>query len=704
MKSYTEYNFETKYTKIDPNVDLARDFFIPCMENAVSYDRITGFFGSTVYIVIWDALKSFVSNGAKMRILCSPKISDEDRTAINQGFAAIDSPILVKSMRDEIEDMFKDPNLQFPSRILSCLIATGVIEIKLVTTDYEDIPLNYRIMFHDKVGIFTDSNGNVVSFSGSMNETYNGLSSDGNSETISVNESWDPGRDGARTVDFKSQFETIWGGHVSKIKVHSLPSEIKEVFRKYSSLSKLPELLDEIKVHSSKKSSESYVVGTYSLKSHQIRAVKNWFSNNRMGVLKQATGSGKTVSGMYCIQDSLNRGEVPLLLVPSRDLQIQWRDELVKTFGESIDLLLCGGISTSAVWASKLTPWTVSGDGKKAVLAVLKTASSPQFINALYQGDHIFMLADEVHRLGSSKYRSVLSIKIGARLGLSATPERFGDEEGTAAIFSFFGPIVDTFSLKDALDAKRLTPYYYHPYVAHLTDSELTEWNKLTKKILNAMNKSTSDDVLNDENVKNLLITRSRIAKNARNKIPLAVKIIKERYQSNQRWLIYCDNIVQLNELWTILDSLHYPVTKYYSSMEGDRVSTLEDFNRHGGIILSIKCLDEGVDIPSVSHALIIASSQNPREFIQRRGRVLRLSDDKLSSTICDIIITPNRADPDTIKTVSLIESELARATEFGKWAINKDSCIVDLQLIALQFDINIDIVRSSGIEEEVDL
>ncbi len=126
MKLFTNFNFETKYTKIDSDIDLARDFFIPCMENAVSYDRITGFFGSTVYIVIWGALKRFVTNGSKMRILCSPKISDEDRTAINRGFAASESPVLVKAMKDEIEEIFSNPNLQFPSRILSCLIATNV--------------------------------------------------------------------------------------------------------------------------------------------------------------------------------------------------------------------------------------------------------------------------------------------------------------------------------------------------------------------------------------------------------------------------------------------------------------------------------------------------------------------------------------------------------------------------------------------------
>ncbi len=561
--------------------------------------------------------------------------------------------------------------------------------------------MNYRTMFHDKVGIFTDSEGNVVSFSGSMNETYNGLSSDGNSETISVNVSWDPGRDGTRTVDFKSQFDTIWNGHVTKIKVHSLPSEIKEVFCQYSSLSKLPELLDEIKVHTKHVHSELYVVGPYTLKAHQIRAVKNWFSNNRNGILKHATGSGKTISGMYCVKDSLDRGEVPLIIVPSKDLQVQWSNNLTTVFGESIDILLCGGVSTSSSWINRLTSWTVCGNNRKIVLAVVNTASSPQFINAIYQGNHIFMLADEVHRLGSSKFRSVLSLHVGARLGLSATPERFGDDEGTATIMSFFNSVVDTFSLKDALDAKRLTPYYYHPYVAHLTDSELIEWNNLTKKILNAMSKSTLDDVFSDEKVKNLLIARARIAKNAKNKINLAVKIINDRYKPNQRWLIYCDNIVQLNDLWLQLDSLGYPVSKYYAGMEGDRASTLEDFNRHGGIITSIKCLDEGVDIPSVSHALIIASSQNPREFIQRRGRVLRLSDDKLSSTICDIIITPERADSDTIKTASLIESELARATEFGEWAINRDSCLVDLQLLALRFDINIDIASSLGIEEE---
>ena len=696
MKSFKEFDFKTFYSKTDS--DLAEDFFIPCMENASSYDRITGFFGSSIYIIIWGALKTFVNNGGHIRILCSPRISKEDREAINEGLQSKDSPILVEALKKELDAMFSLEELEQPARILATLIATGVIEIKIVTTDYEEIPFTYRSMFHDKIGIFTDYFGNIVSFGGSMNETYLGLSSNGNSETVSVNISWDPGRDGQRTTDYSELFEDIWNKRVSKIKIHDFPSDIKEVFRKYSSESELQTLLEEITIRTNPRKTSSFKVGPYILRSYQKDAYTLWVNNGRRGILKHATGSGKTITGMFCIKKSLESNEIPVIIVPSLDLQRQWMNNIQSTM-PSVQILLCGGMD-SISWKKQLATWSASGDGHRIIIAVINTVCCDAFLARFVQGNHIFILADEVHRLGSVEFRKSLTINSGARLWLSATPARYRDADGTAVIFDYFGPIVHTFDLVDAIESGNLTKYYYYPVPVHLNSQESDEWKKLSLKLSRAISYSKDSNPFDDEAVKQILIKRSRIAKNAAAKVDLAVEIIKTNYHRGERWLIYCDNINQLEQLWTKLDLLRLDSYKYYSSMPGDRESTLNYFNDNGGILISIKCLDEGVDIPTVSHALIIASSQNPREHIQRRGRVLRKSPDKIYSYIYDLVVVPEFADSGN-HFDSLTWSELSRAIKFGEYAVNRDTCVTDLRIIAIDNDIDPDSAFEEGYEED---
>lgn len=695
MNSFEDFNFKTFYSRTDSDSDIAEDFFMPCMENAVRYDRITGFFGSSVYIVIWGALKRFVENGGRMRVLCSPRISEEDCQAINEGLESRENPAIIKALRDEIEIMFGSDELTLPSRLLSCLIATGIMEIRIVTTSYEDIPPSYQTMFHDKVGIFSDTFGNMVAFGGSMNETFQGLSSYGNSETVSVNISWDLGRDGKRTKDYARLFEEIWAKRAANVKVHDLPSEIKAVLEEYSRDFDFEDLLRQVEVRRSKIQIREYIVGNFHLQPHQCDAYDSWVLKNRHGILKHATGSGKTVTGLYCIEKSLERGEIPLVIVPSADLQRQWRGNIVNAI-PSVRILECGG-SDSTDWRKNLGPWSSDAKGRRIILAVVNTACSDSFLKNLNQGDHLFIIGDEVHRLGSPEFRKALSIVSGPRLGLSATPERFRDSEGTEAITRYFGPVVHTFTLEDAIAAGRLTEYFYHPMMIGLTAEETERWNDLTLRISKAIGMSEEKDPFDDERVKKLFISRARIAKNAENKIEAAAEIIHKYYESPQKWLVYCDNLEQLNALWRRIDNPRFNVMKYYSSMMGDRRSTIDFFNNYGGILLSIKCLDEGVDIPSVSHALIIASSQNPREHIQRRGRVLRLSPNKTYSHIYDLVIIPDRAMD--AKFDSLIASELSRAIKFGEHAVNSGSCVSDLRMAAIGLGIDLEAAARDGYE-----
>ena len=383
------------------------------------------------------------------------------------------------------------------------------------------------------------------------------------------------------------------------------------------------------------------------------------------------------------------------MIVPSVELQRQWRGNIANAV-PGARILECGG-SDGTCWRKHLGSWSSDVKGRRIILAVVNTVCSESFLKNLNQGDRLFVLGDEVHRLGSPEFRKAMSVVSGPRLGLSATPERFRDPEGTEAIFRYFGPVVHTFTLEDAILAGRLTEYFYHPVMIGLTAEETEKWNDLTLRISKAIGMSEENDPFDDERVKKLFINRSRIAKNAENKIEAAAEIIREHYESPQKWLVYCDNLEQLNALWKRIDNPRFNVMKYYSSMKGDRRSTIDFFNNYGGILLSIKCLDEGVDIPSVSHALIIASSQNPREHIQRRGRVLRLSPDKTYSYIYDLVIVPDRAMD--AKFDSLIASELSRAIKFGEHAVNSGSCVSDLRMAAIGLGIDPEAAARDGYE-----
>lgn len=306
------------------------------------------------------------------------------------------------------------------------------------------------------------------------------------------------------------------------------------------------------------------------------------------------------------------------------------------------------------------------------------------------------LVSDEVHVLGSSENRKILdNIDAGSRLGLSATPERFLDPEGTRAIFEYFGGILDPiYELKDAI-GKALVPYDYYPIQCALTDTELENWLNLSiviNKLVASCNRDNAGQLVPTKLLKLKLIERSRIAKQAQNKIELAKGIIMEHFKYGEKWLVYCDSYYQMRTLADSLAIANVSFSFYYSKMTDEqKIASLNGFKANGGVLISIKCLDEGVDIPSVTHALIIASDQNPRQFIQRRGRVLRkdpLNKSKNKAYIWDIIITAGDEtnDPELIKGLCI--AEMKRSMEFSDYAFNREISSKKLRRIARKANI----------------
>ena len=704
-----EQVYLTSYNKAEH--DIAELFYLPCMRNSNHYDRISGYFGSTIYIIAWDALREFIENNGKMRLICSPYVSDEDASALANGYSAKNNELLAESLAREVQALFDDPFLTAPAKLLAYMISKGIIDVKIAVPTGSESP-NAKRLFHDKVGIFTDSDGSKVGFRGSMNETYKGLSSDGNMESIDVFPNWLDSRDAERVDDASAFFEKLWSESIPGIVVYQFPNASKEILRTKSEGVKWHELLDEIHVEESKakKWKPSNHIGSRTPRPHQVNALETWVKNNRRGILEHATGSGKTFTAMCAIHDAFKRNEVVLVLVPSRDLLKQWDRELRDTLLEDkIYYLLCGDNNNEWKKPGTLSSWTSDGGSThRIILATMDTACSEDFVKNVSQGKHLFVVVDEVHRLGSPRRRNALNIDAGARLGLSATPRRYGDPEGTAVLFDYFGGLVPPpYTLNDAIKSGVLTKYFYNPLTITLTQKEQEEWNDVTKQIRQLMARMKSNgnadiSITSNTRLKQLLINRARIVKNASGKVPLAINLLLREYVGGQSWIIYCDNITQLKKVLNGAIDAGFDAFEYYADMEGDRDETLRYFAKNGGVLVSIKCLDEGVDIPSTTHALILASSQNPREFIQRRGRILRNSPGKLFAHLYDAITVPVVETEETPKSMSIIIGELSRAIEFGLGAENP-ACVTDLKNIAVDYQIDYNSLQNTGIEEDDD-
>lgn len=704
-----KHDFRPDYNKSDH--DIAEDFYLPAMRSSFRYDRISGYFGSTIYILAWSALQEFVENGGKIRLICSPIISDADKNAITEGYSAINDVIVKKSLSRELDELFSYDHLSKPARALACLVAEEIIDVKIAVPENGMEP-DLERLFHDKVGIFTDENGDAVGFRGSMNETFQGLSDSGNLESIDVFPSWVDARDAQRVQNAKSYFDRLWNKSEPHVLVYEFPEAVKRKLIDKSNGYDWKTLLNEIStsISLSKKWLPCKKNPTKVPRNHQLAALENWVKNGHRGIFEHATGSGKTFTAICAIRDALNRNKSVLVLVPSRELLRQWKSEIEKTITDiNVKYLMCGDGFNTWKKDNNLQLWTRPGvTQKKITIAIMDTACSDQFVHSVVAGSHLLLVADEVHRIGSPARRNILNIDAGERLGLSATPIRYGDPIGTSAIFDYFGGVVPpVFSLEDAIKADVLTKYYYHPLQVRLTADEQEKWDAASKEIsrLIAIYKKPGDSIsqiiASNPKLKMKILARARIVKQATNKITLTYDVIQKNYKNGQKWIVYCDNQDQLRDILSLLLQNGYNSYEYHSEMSGDRNETLSYFALHGGILVSIRCLDEGVDIPSTTHALILASSKNPREFIQRRGRILRKYPGKFFAQLYDAVVIPESVpENDDDASSSIVMAELSRAIQFGEWAENP-SCVADLRIIARKYGLDYQKIKDGGLEDD---
>lgn len=710
--------FKKAYHK--PEDDIAAAFYLPAVAAATQYDRAVGFFSSSIYLLAWPSLKRFVASGGRMRLICSPVLSDQDHAALRDGYSDRADAEAAERIQDDFARLRASPSLAKPTSVLASLVALGVIDCKLAWVG-EAAGGRPRRLFHDKIGLLRDGDSEIA-FKGSMNETWPGLSLDGNLESVDVFVSWGGEREQERIDDERAYFDRLWDNDWPGVVTMPLPASAYADIISAADVARWPEFVDEICLEleqASRWSPEADRPGGRAPRAHQVKALDAWVAGGRRGIFEHATGSGKTFSAICAASDAFTRDEIPLFLVPSELLFHQWKDELQQAFAaKGLQLLLCGAGHADWKRGALLRGWTqpsIAPGPPRAVLATVQTASGATFLDLCESGEHLFLVADEVHRLGAEGAQRIFTLDSGPRLGLSATPERAGDPDGTRAILDYFGGVVPPpFGITEAVKSGALTPYAYSVHAIYLDADEQERWQKLTDEYRRLYARTEANGKDGDAGVaarlKMLLIRRSRIVKSARGKVETAARVVRSYYQPGQRWIVYCDDQIQLGVVQRALNAAGLDdVYEYHSAMAGDRGRTLDRFNTLGGIIVSIRCLDEGVDIPAVSHALILASSRNPREFIQRRGRVLRRAEGKTLAFLHDVIVAPHVSDEGDGN--SILAGEIARAIEFGSHAINPAS-VTDLKLLAHSvgldwnaasggFEVDDDIDDRAGTKEE---
>ena len=666
--------------------DPVAGFYRPCLALATGYARAVGYFRSSIYAIIGDPLIAFARRGGSMRLICSPSITDEDAAALEQGYAQRDE-VIGRSLARDIDAMLANEAAGPNARVLATLIKCGSLDVRIA------VKANARGIYHEKLGVFVDVAGSRVSFLGSANETWSAWHAEGNHETIEVFRETNPA-DVDRVRKHANDFERLWNGEIWGLETLPFPEAQRERLIQAAATD-----LDELEVGAPTHG------GGRTPQKHQLDAIAAWEAAGSRGVLEHATGSGKTFTAITVIKKHIESGEPAVVLVPSRLLLEQWRGEIESELPDATVLMVGGG---HAKWKApgRLRAHLSQGIGMKAiVLATMQSAAAESFLREAGGGAHVLLVADEVHQIGSPHNARSMAIRSGPTLGLSATPTRYGDPVGTAAIFERFGSVVPpAITLQDAIRAGRLVDYEYFPHPVRLEDDEAEAWNDLTRQISLEMGRQRDEDGGQrklSERAKLMLIRRSRIAKKARAKPGLAAEVINREFRPGQAWLVYCEDIEQLGDVRARLSMLDVSSIEYHSGMVGDRDATLDWFRVNGGVLVSIKCLDEGVDIPAVSHALILASSQNPRQFIQRRGRVLRKSKGKHIAVIHDAIVVPTNLGDEPEQT-SLLRGELVRAVQFAESAVNKGAG-AQLRAIALDLGIEIHGAEPIGVEEDDD-
>ena len=683
--------------------DIVKEFFIPILTESVTYRRAVGFFSSTSLLEISEGVTGLVKNKGIIQLISSPYLSEQDYSAIKKGYSEREQILtILKDSLLEPKNLFEEQRLN----LLANLIKLGSLDIKIAFTKNR---AGFGI-YHEKMGIVHDDEGDIIAFSGSLNESRTSYHL--NYESIDVYCSWKSQEQMARVDSKLHAFNSIWNNDEPNMETIVFPEIKEEIIAKY--LNSKPNLdvdFEEfgessyVDVISSPKKTKVLIPDGIELYDYQNEAIDEWQNNEFVGIFDMATGTGKTFTALGGIVRLFQfvGGKLGIIIVcPFQHLVEQWVEE-IRLFG--IDPIIGYSGSTQKDWKKVLS---------NAIRDKRLNVSNKEFLcfvttNATFRSDFVqtqikkirdnaLIIVDEAHNFGAESLRKMLPKNFKYRLALSATLERHFDDIGTQILFEYFEKKCIEYSLERAISEKKLTEYNYYPVLVTLTSDEIAIYIELTTRISKCIIKDKSGKEKLTQIGKQLAIKRARVVAGAKNKLSaLREEIIPHRNESHI--LVYCgatsilepdqdetpvrdDELRQIDQVTSILgNDLKMRVSQFTSKEDiGERKILKEEFEKGEMLqaLIAIKCLDEGVNIPKIKTAFILASTTNPKEYIQRRGRVLRLAEGKTFSNIYDFITIPyfpHHVSGLTLSEINqfqtLVRNELTRGYEFSKLALN---------------------------------
>lgn len=689
--SLQDVELKSEYRSLIDNV--AKDFYIPLLKQAVIYKRAVGFFSSSSLVEISKGIMGLVRNGGTIQLVASPRLSNEDVEAMKKGYE-LREKIIENALLRELHGVNTEIE-QDRLNLLASLIADGVLDIKIALTEQND-----EIgMYHEKMGIIADSEGNKVAFSGSMNESATAMTI--NYEAIDVFCSWRGEQD--RVILKENAFTSIWNNTEPNIVTIDFPSVKEEIIKQYRKGSIIDPDRKEFgdDVYISLKPGTCWISKPDNVKfyDYQIDAMISWENEEYRGIFDMATGTGKTYTALGALEVLSNKMKSNLgifIVCPYQHLVEQWVTD-IKAFG--IKPLIC---YSRYDWKKKFK--SMLSDFKLGVIQnFCVVTTNTTFATDYMQKEidklkgNVCLVVDEAHNFGAKKQLECMKEVFKYRLALSATLERHHDDEGTQKLKDYFGNKCIEYPLSRAIKEDKLTPYYYYPIPIYLDDDELEAYNELTEKIIKILQNSKKDEPM-AKLAETLLIKRARIIAGARNKLKALYEIIKEQYVTENQILIYCGATTVENssyiegkvdedekrQIEIVVDmlgnNLGMRVSKFTSEENAAEREMIKENFADGTMLqalVAIRCLDEGVNIPGIRTAFILASSTNPKEYIQRRGRVLRKAPNKPFAKIYDFITLPRNIDEPMYgnnylnSEYSLIRREYERMEDFASLAEN---------------------------------
>lgn len=715
----TDLSLKREYRSYKNNV--VKEFYIPVLKEAILYRRAVGFFTSEALVEISKGISGLIENEGHIQLIVSPILNKEDIEAIEQGYNSRE--IVEKSLLREMKDP-QDANDKERLAWISYLISISRLDIKVAFTK----KLSSKAMFHEKMGIVSDMYDSHIAFTGSMNETVNAFFN--NYESFDVYCSWNE-YEKERVQDKIDAFEKIWNNTENNLDVIDFPKAAREKLLKYK-VEKIDSQLDKNLADAYRCERNEVKFGInedIELYDYQKEAILEWENQGYRGIFDMATGTGKTFTGLGAATWLLknNKRLAVIIVCPYQHLVEQWVED-IERFG--FRPVIAFSSSPQKKWKDRLKDEVIDFNLEIEDTFCLVTTNATYTSKYVQEqvgkieGD-ILIVVDEAHNFGAMRLSRYLRDDIKYRLALSATLERHGDEEGTQALYSYFGNKCIEYDLKRAIDEDKLTKYYYHPIIVSLSDDELEKYRELSAKISKACKFNEDGRAELSEAAKTLLIQRSRIVAGAIEKIAVLKELMKDYVNDNQI-LVYCGatkpynpaldesesddegerQIVMISKMLGLeLGMAVRHFTSNESAKEREEIKAQFAETNPYQALIAIKCLDEGVNIPSIKTAFILASSTNPKEYIQRRGRVLRKYPGKDYAVIYDFVTLPrplNEVDAyeDNKSEISLARREIARMKEFGHISQNPQETDKLIKEITVAY--GLDMIKNQEVDYEL--